>query len=54
MVLGGTEATTRGILELFTAAIKYAVVSIAVPVMSRMARQANCNPVKISGRRNIL
>ena len=51
---GGTEATTRSILELSAAAIKYPVVFIAVTATSRMARQANCNPVKISERRNVL
>jgi hypothetical protein len=51
---GGTEATTRSILELSAAAIPYAVVFIAVPATSRMARQTNCNPVKINERRKSL
>jgi hypothetical protein len=51
---GGTEATTRSILELSTAALPSPLVFIAVPATSRMARQANCNPVKINGRRNVL
>jgi hypothetical protein len=51
---GGTEATTRSILELSAAAIQYTVVFIAVPTTSRMARQAHCNPVKISERANTL
>jgi hypothetical protein len=38
---GGTEATTRSILELSAAAIQYAVVFFAVTATSRMARQAN-------------
>ena len=51
---GGTEATTRSILELSAAAIPSTVVFIAVTATSRMARQANCNPVKISERRKVL
>jgi hypothetical protein len=51
---GGTEATNRSILELSAAAIQYAVVFIAVTATNRMARQAHCNPVEISERRNVL
>jgi len=51
---GGTEATTRSILELSAAAIQFPVVFIAVQATSRMAHQVNCNRVKISGRRNAL
>ena len=51
---GGTEATTRSILELSTAAIPSTVVFIAVPATSRMARQVSCNPIKISERRKSL
>ena len=51
---GGTEATTRSILELSAAVIQYKVVFIAVTATSRLARQAHCNWVKISERRNVL
>ena len=51
---GGTEATTRSILELSTAAISSTVVFIAVTATGRMARQANCNAVKINERRKSL
>jgi hypothetical protein len=51
---GGTEATTRSILELSAAALSFPKVFIAVPATSRMARQADGNPLKISGRRNVL
>jgi hypothetical protein len=44
----------RSILELSAAAIPYAVVFIAVTATSRMARQANCNPVIINERRKSL
>ena len=47
---GGTEATTRSILELSAAALKSPVVFIAVTATRRMARQVNFNPVKISER----
>ena len=47
---GGTEATTRSILELSAAALKSPVVFIAVTATSRMARQSNYNPVKINER----
>jgi hypothetical protein len=50
----GTEATTRSILELSAAAIPSPVVFIAVMATSRMARQANGNPVKISGHKKVL
>ena len=43
---GGTEATTRSILELSAAAIPSPVVFIADPATSRMARQADCRPRK--------
>jgi hypothetical protein len=51
---GGTEVTNRSILELSAAAIPSPVVFIAVTATSRMARQANSNPVKISERRQVL
>lgn len=47
---GGTEATTRSILELSDAALQFPVVFIAVQATGRMARQRNYNPVKISER----
>ena len=45
---GGTEATTRSILELSAAALQSPVVFIAVTATSRMARHGNSNPLKIS------
>ena len=48
---GGTEATTRSILELSAAALPSPVVFIAVTATSRMARQADCHPAKSSGCR---
>jgi hypothetical protein len=51
---GGTEATTRSILELSAAALSFPKVFIAVLATSRMARQADGNPLKINGRRNVL
>jgi len=51
---GGTEATTRSILELSAAAISSPLVFIVVTATSRMARQANCNPVKINECRKSL
>jgi len=56
---GGTEAraskrATRSILELSAAAIPSPVVFIVGTATSRMARQAHCNPVKISGRIQVL
>ena len=51
---GGTEATTRSILELSAAAVPSPVVFIAVTATRRMARQANGTPVKISERRKVL
>jgi hypothetical protein len=51
---GGTEATTRSILELSAAALSFPKVFIAVLATSRMARQADGNPLKFSGRRNVL
>jgi hypothetical protein len=44
----------RELLELSTAALSFPEVFIAVLATSRMARQADGNPVKISGRRNVL
>ena len=48
---GGTEATTRSILELSAAALQSPVVFIAVTATSRMARQANYRKSPISKRR---
>ena len=48
---GGTEATTRSILELSAAALPSPVVFIAVTATSRMAQQADCHPAKSSGCR---
>ena len=45
---GGTEATTRSILELSAAALPSPVVFIAVTATSRMARPADCRPAKSS------
>ena len=50
---GGTEATTRSILELSAAALPSPVVFIAVTATSRMARQADCRPAKRSERRKV-
>ena len=51
---GGTEATTRSILELSAAALPSPVVFIAVTATSRMARQTNGHRVKIGERRKFL
>jgi len=48
---GGTEATTRSILELSAAALSSPVVFIAITATSRMARKVDCHPAKSSGRR---
>jgi hypothetical protein len=52
--MAGTEATTRSILELSAAALPFPVVFIAAAATNRMARQANGNPVKISGHKKVL
>ena len=51
---GGTEATTRSILELSAAALPSPVVFIAGTATSRMAHQANGKPVKIRGHGEVL
>jgi hypothetical protein len=48
---GGTEATTRSILDLSAAAIPSPVVFIADTATSRMARSAHCRPAKSKERR---
>lgn len=51
---GGTEATTRSILELSAAALPSPVVFIAVTATRRLARQMNDNPVNMCERRQSL
>jgi hypothetical protein len=48
---GGTEATTRSILDLSAAAIPSPVVFIADTATTRMARSAHCRPAKSRERR---
>jgi hypothetical protein len=45
---GGTEATTRSILELSAAALQFRVVFIADTATSRMAYPVDCHPAKSS------